>query len=98
MGRILIRFMVVVLVCGSVFPAHAALMRRDMSLVRGKVVAYDPRTRLLTVDGNRGEGKVSFDLSSAQVTAPTNPGEEVVVIFKIEGKKATVVKFPPNRK
>jgi len=78
-------------------PAYA-LMRKDMGLVRGMVVAYDPKTRMLMVEGSRGEGQVKFDLSSAQVTAPTNPGEEVVVIYKFEGNKATVVKYPPNRR
>ncbi len=86
-----------VLMLFMVSPAHASLMRKDMGLVRGKVVDYNPKTRMLMVDGNRGEGKVSFDLSSAQVTVATNPGEEVVVIFKVDGNRATMVKPPPKR-
>lgn len=79
-------------------PVYASLMRKDMNLVRGKVISYDPVTRVLIVDGNRGEGEVAFDLSSAQVTVPTTAGEEVVVIFKLDGKKATIVKSPPKKK
>ncbi|MEI6437913.1 MAG: hypothetical protein WCO69_04075 [Candidatus Omnitrophota bacterium] len=92
------RLVVVLLLLLSVAcPAQASLMRADMSLVRGKVISYNPKTRALVVDGNRGEGKVSFDLSAAQVTVATNPGEEVVVIYKVDGKKATLVKPPPKR-
>ncbi len=78
-------------------PSAHALMRKDMGLVRGKVIEYDHKTRTLVIDGNRGEGQVKFDLSAAQVTAPTNPGEEVVVIYKLQGNKATVVKYPPKK-
>ncbi|MBF0386602.1 MAG: hypothetical protein HQL20_01950 [Candidatus Omnitrophica bacterium] len=95
--NIVLRLVLVSALVFCVASPAGALMRKDMGLVRGKVVDYDPRTRVLIVDGNRGEGKVQFDLSSAQVTVPTNPGEEVVVIYKLEGNKATVVKSPPNR-
>ncbi len=97
MNKVSLIVLVSVLMFFSVAPVQASLMRQDMGLVRGKVLEYDPKTRMLMVDGSRGEGLVNFDLSAAHVTAPTNPGEEVVIIYKIDGNKATVVKYPPKR-
>mgnify|MGYP007068311055 CR=1 FL=1 len=75
-----------------------AYMRRDMGLVKGKVVTNDASHKALVVDGERGEGQVRFDISEAQVTTSTRVGDRVVVIYKRDTGKATWVKeVPPGR-
>ena len=75
-----------------------ALMRKDIGLVKGKVVASDIKKKTLTVDGERGEGKVNFDVSEARITTPTKLGNRVVVIYNKDTGKATWVKeVPPGR-
>lgn len=75
-----------------------AFMRRDMGLVKGRVIMNDPTRKMITVDGERGEGKVDFDISAAEITTNTSVGERVVVIYMLDTGKATWVKeVPPGR-
>ena len=74
-------FMMVVSFSGT----SQAFMRRDMSLVKGKVLSHDKKASRLTVQGERGEGKMVFDLKGAEIDTAIEKGNRVVVIYKNAG-------------
>lgn len=91
-------FVLGVVLSASFSVSAQAFMRKDMSLVKGKVVQHDVKKAVLTVAGERGEGNVVFDISAAEITTSLAQGERVVVIYKIDGNKVTIVKpVPPGR-
>ncbi|MBF0122983.1 MAG: hypothetical protein HQL21_06215 [Candidatus Omnitrophica bacterium] len=91
---VILGFMMVISFLGT----SQAFMRKDMSLVKGKVVAYDKKKATITVDGERGEGKIVFDLKGAEIATSIEKGARVVIIYKNEGNKVTTVRpVPPGR-
>ena len=85
-----------ILMASFALPAQA-FMRKDMDLVKGKVVAYNAAKKMLTVLSDAGDGKIVCDISSAQISTSTAVGSQVVVVYKKAGNVATLVKPVPKR-
>ena len=83
---VILGFMMVISFSGT----SQAIMRKDMSLVKGKVVAHDVKKATLTVVGERGEGKLVFDLKGAEIATSIDKGARVVVFYKNAGTKVKV--------
>ena len=85
MGKIFVAFLVGVL-CVCTFSPAQALLRRDMTVVEGKVEDKDLQNRSVTIVNNATGKKESFVGEEGDL-AMVNYGDEVLIIHKNDSNR-----------